>query len=146
MGAREPPGSRIPKLEGSDSPSIYSLMSIWVEGIEKLVSNLNVTKACSAEPSPLPIWGWSDVRKCGLVALDPQDRDTWRAHVQCSLVLPHAIGWDTDSDPYRVGDSNQLDWVQRPAARFLFSDYSYSSITDMLHNLVWKTSPPEGRS
>ena len=42
-------------------------------------------------------------------------------------------------DPYRVGDSNQLDRVQRRAAIFIFSDYSYhSSVTDMIHKLRWK--------
>ena len=42
-------------------------------------------------------------------------------------------------DPYRVGDSNQLDRVQRRAAKFVFSDYSYhSSVTDMIHKLGWK--------
>ena len=42
-------------------------------------------------------------------------------------------------DPYRVSDSNQLDRVQKRAARFVFSDYSYhSSITDMIHKLGWK--------
>ena len=56
MGAWEPPGSRIPKLEGSQFPSIDSL-SIQVDSIEKLLSSLNVTKAYSTDPSPLPIWG-----------------------------------------------------------------------------------------
>ena len=42
-------------------------------------------------------------------------------------------------DPYRAGDSNQMDRVQRRAARFVFSDYSYqSSVTDTLHKLGWK--------
>ena len=44
MGAWEPLGSMIPKLEGPQFPSIDSL-SIWVEAIEKLLSNLNVTMA-----------------------------------------------------------------------------------------------------
>ena len=54
IGAWEPPGSRIPKLEGSGFPSIDSL-SIQVDSIEKLLSSLNVTKAYSTDPSPLPI-------------------------------------------------------------------------------------------
>ena len=38
-----------------------------------------------------------------------------------------------------VGDANQLDQVQRPAARFLFPDYSHhNSITDILHQLGGK--------
>ena len=41
---REPPGSTIPKLEVPRFPSIDSL-SIRVEGVQKLLSNLNVTKA-----------------------------------------------------------------------------------------------------
>ena len=41
---REPPGSTFPKLEGPRFPSIDSL-SIQVEGVQKLLSNLNVTKA-----------------------------------------------------------------------------------------------------
>ena len=42
-------------------------------------------------------------------------------------------------DPYHVGDSNQLDRVQRRAAKFVLSDYSYhSSVTDMLHKLAWQ--------
>ena len=41
---REPPGSTIPKLEGPRFPSIDSL-PIRVEGVQKLLSNLNVTKA-----------------------------------------------------------------------------------------------------
>ena len=56
MGAWEPPGSTIPKLEASHFPSIDSL-SIRMESIEKLLSSLHVTKAYSADPSPLPIWG-----------------------------------------------------------------------------------------
>ena len=91
MGACEPPGSRIPKLEGSHFPSIDSLF-IPVEGIEKLLSNLNVTKAYSVDTSPLPIWGWSDVRECGLVGLDPQDRHLESLFSVAWCCQPHWMG------------------------------------------------------
>ena len=42
-------------------------------------------------------------------------------------------------DPYRIGDINKLERIQRRAARFVCKDYSYhSSVTDMLNKLGWK--------
>ena len=75
IGAWEPPGYKIPKLEGLQFPSIESL-HIRVESIDKLLSSLNESKAYSADPSPLPIWGQVMSINVACLALTPHMTET----------------------------------------------------------------------
>jgi hypothetical protein len=47
---------------------------------------------------------------------------------------------DTVWNPYLKKDCDQLDKVQRRAARFVYNNYSrYTSVTSLLNKLQWKT-------
>ena len=54
----------------------------------------------------------TDVNKCGLAGIDPQDRDAWRVGVQHSLVLQTRgpMEWDTGSTltHWPLGDFNKI--------------------------------------
>ena len=55
-----------------------------------------------------------------------------------SLIRPQLEYASASWDPYLVGDIQQLEKVQRRAARFVFRDYKYTtSVTGLLERLEW---------
>ena len=65
----------------------------------------------------------------------------WETKIKAykTLVRPNLEYACTVWDPYQQTLIDQLESVQRRAARFVFNDYSrYSSVTAMLHKLGWE--------
>jgi len=63
-----------------------------------------------------------------------------KSRAYLSLVRPIVEYASTVWDPYTIKDSNQLEKVQRSAARWALSNYDWRySVTSMLENLNWPT-------